>query len=398
VADDAVGFNPFLPEFHADPYPFYRRLREADPVHLSTLGLWVLTRYDDCVTCLRDPRFGRDGFELLLAQFSEGSGEPLPRSMLFRDPPDHTRLRSLVNRAFTPRVIEGMRSHIQGIVDRLLDRVQSRREMDVIGDLAYPLPVTVICDMLGVPVTDHEQIKEWSSDIIRSLDAIGVPSDETIIERGRVGRKGIADYFRGLLPDRRRNPRADLLSSLIAVEEQGDRLTEGELLSTCVLLFIAGHETTVNLIGNGLLALLRHRDQLERLLADPGLLGTAVEELLRFDSPVQRTARITNAEVEPGGKVLPKGAFVVAAIGAANRDPAHFADPDRLDVARADNRHLAFGFGIHFCLGAPLARVEGQIALQSLLRRMPGLRLTGSEPEWRESSTLRGLKALPVAF
>jgi len=398
VADDAVGFNPLLPEFHADPYPFYRRLREADPVHLSALGLWVLTRYDDCVTCLRDPRFGRDGFELLLAQFSEGSGEPLPRSMLFRDPPDHTRLRSLVNRAFTPRVIEGMRSHIQGIVDRLLDRVQTRGEMDVIGDLAYPLPVTVICDMLGVPVTDHEQIKEWSSDIIRSLDAIGVPSDEAIIEHGRVGRKGIADYFRGLLPDRRRNPRADLLSSLIAVEEQGDRLTEGELLSTCVLLFIAGHETTVNLIGNGLLALLRHRDQLERLLADPGLLGTAVEELLRFDSPVQRTARITNAEVELGGKVLPKGAFVVAAMGAANRDPAHFADPDRLDVARADNRHIAFGFGIHFCLGAPLARVEGQIALQSLLRRMPGLRLTGPEPEWRESSTLRGLKALPVAF
>ena len=398
MADGDVVFNPLLPEFHADPYPFYRRLREADPVHLSALGLWVLTRYDDCVTCLRDPRFGRDGFELLLAQFSEGSGGPLPRSMLFRDPPDHTRLRSLVNRAFTPRVIEGMRSHIQGIVDRLLDRVQSRREMDVIGDLAYPLPVTVICDMLGVPVTDHEQIKEWSSDIIRSLDAIGVPSDETIIERGRVGRKGIADYFRGLLPDRRRNPRADLLSSLIAVEEQGDRLTEGELLSTCVLLFIAGHETTVNLIGNGLLALLRHRDQLERLLADPGLLGTAVEELLRFDSPVQRTARIINAEVELGGKVLPKGAFVVAAIGAANRDPAHFADPDRLDVARADNRHIAFGFGIHFCLGAPLARVEGQIALQSLLRRMPGLRLTGPEPEWRESSTLRGLKALPVAF
>ena len=400
MADGDVVFNPLLPEFHADPYPFYRRLREADPVHLSTLGLWVLTRYDDCVTCLRDPRFGRDGFEAILsAQYGDESETGrLPRSMLFRDPPDHTRLRSLVNRAFTPRVIEGMRSHIQGIVDRLLDRVQSRREMDVIGDLAYPLPVTVICDMLGVPVTDHEQIKEWSSDIIRSLDAIGVPSDETIIERGRVGRKGIADYFRGLLPDRRRNPRADLLSSLIAVEEQGDRLTEGELLSTCVLLFIAGHETTVNLIGNGLLALLRHRDQLECLLADPGLLGTAVEELLRFDSPVQRTARITNAEVELGGKVLPKGAFVVAAIGAANRDPAHFADPDRLDVARADNRHIAFGFGIHFCLGAPLARVEGQIALQSLLRRMPGLRLTGPEPEWRESSTLRGLKALPVAF
>jgi cytochrome P450 len=284
------------------------------------------------------------------------------------------------------------------VVDRLLDRVESHGGMDVIDDLAYPLPVTVICDMLGVPAGDHEQIKAWSSDIIRSLDAIGIPSDPTIVERGRVGRRGIADYFRALLPERRRRPRADLLSSLIAVEEQGDRLTEGELLATCVLLFIAGHETTVNLIGNGLLALLRHPGELARLRREPALIGSAVEELLRYDSPVQRTARITNTEVELGGKTIPKGAFVVTAIGAANRDPAHFPDPDRLDVARADNRHMAFGFGIHFCLGAPLARVEGQLALGTLLQRMPGLRLGAQPLEWRESSTLRGLKALPVEF
>jgi cytochrome P450 len=249
-----------------------------------------------------------------------------------------------------------------------------------------------------VPVGDHERIKEWSSDIIRSLDAIGIPSDDAIVERGRVGRRGIADYFRALLPERRRHPRADLLSSLIAAEEAGDRLTEGELLATCVLLFIAGHETTVNLIGNGLLALLRHPDQLERLRAEPGLIGSAVEELLRFDSPVQRTARITNAPVEVGGKTIPSGAFVVTAIGAANRDPQHFPDPDRLDVGRTDNRHIAFGFGIHFCLGAPLARVEGQLALGALMRRMPKLRLAPGDLEWRESSTLRGLKALPVEF
>ena len=393
-------FDPLSPEFHADPYPFYRRLREADPVFLSPLGLWVLTRYDDCVASLRDPRFGRDGFEAILsAQYGEESETGrLPRSMLFRDPPDHTRLRALVSRAFTPRVIEGMRTQIQGVVDRLLDRVEGRGEMDVIADLAYPLPVTVICDMLGVPLDDHEQIKSWSSDIIRSLDAIGIPSDDSVVERGRVGRRGIAEYFRALLPGRRRHPRADLLSSLIAAEEQGDRLTEGELLATCVLLFIAGHETTVNLIGNGLLALLQHPAELDRLRREPALIGTAVEELLRYDSPVQRTARITNAEVELGGKTIPRGAFVVTAIGAANRDPAHFPDPDRLDIARADNRHIAFGFGIHFCLGAPLARAEGQLALGSLLRRLPRLRLGGAPRQWRESSTLRGLKALPVEF
>jgi len=206
------------------------------------------------------------------------------------------------------------------------------------------------------------------------------------------------DYFRGLTPERRQTPRDDLLSLLIAAEEQGDRLTEGELLLTCNLLFVAGHETTVNLIGNGLLALLNHPDQLAKLRADPTLLPGAVEELLRYDSPVQRTGRITNTDVELAGRKIAKGSLVVTAIGAANRDPAHFPDPDRLDITRRDNRHIAFGFGIHFCLGAPLARLEGQIAIDTLLRRMPGLRLATSTPEWRESSTLRGLKTLPVRF
>jgi cytochrome P450 len=318
--------------------------------------------------------------------------------MLFRDPPDHTRLRSLVNRAFTPRVIEGMRGQIQAVVDRLLDRVERRGHMDVIADLAYPLPVTVICDMLGVPVGDHEQMRDWSSDIIRSLDAIGIPSDDSVVERGRVGRRGIAEYFRALLPERRRHPRADLLSSLIAVEEQDDRLTEGELLATCVLLFIAGHETTVNLIGNGTLALLRHPDQLARLRREPGLVPNAVEELLRYDSPVQRTARIAIEDVEVAGQPIAKGTMVVTALGAANRDPAQFPDPDRLDVARKEPRHISFGYGIHFCLGAPLARVEGQLALGTLLRRAPGLALAEPSPEWRESSVLRGLKRLRVTF
>jgi pimeloyl-[acyl-carrier protein] synthase len=394
-------FNPLLPEFHANPYPFYQALREKDPVHQSPMGFWVLTRYDDVVTSLRDPRYGRDGFAPLIeATYGPETAEGnLPRSMLMRDPPDHTRLRALVNKAFTPRVIEGMRAHIQAIVDRLLDKVQSARSMDVIEDLAYPLPVTVICEMLGVPLDDQNAIRGWSSDIARSLDAIGLMADPDIVARGVAARRNLTEYFRRLLPERRQHPKADLLSLLIAVEEQGDKLNEGELLAMCLLLFIAGHETTVNLIGNGTLALLEHPDQLARFKDDPALIPSAIEELLRYDSPVQWTARIPNADVEAGGRKIPSGSMVIAAIGAANRDPSHFPDPDRLDIVRADNRHVSFGFGIHFCIGAPLARVEGQIALGTLLRRMPDLALqTGATLDWRESSALRGLKRLPVTF
>jgi pimeloyl-[acyl-carrier protein] synthase len=400
VATTETLFDPYNPEFLANPYPFYQRLRAEEPVHLTPMGFWVLTRYDDVVTALRDARFGRAGFEPLLEAVYGAPTESgrLQASMLFRDPPDHTRLRGLVNKAFTPRVIEAMRLRIQSIVDTLLDRVQPTGTMDVIADLAYPLPVTVICEMLGVPIDDHEAIKQWSADVARSLDAIGMAADSEIAERGRQGRRGLAEYFRGLVAERRKTIRADLLSLLIAAEEQGDKLTEGELLSTCMLLFIAGHETTVNLIGNGLYALLRHPDQLRLLRDDASLIQSAVEELLRYDGPVDRTARITNADVELGGRTIPKGSMVLAAIGAANRDPAHFPDPDRLDITRADTRHIAFGFGIHFCLGAPLARVEGQIAISTLLRRLPAIALAAPKVEWRESSVLRGLKALPVTF
>jgi len=397
---DEVLFNPLLPEFHADPYPFYRRLREKEPVHQSPMGFWVLTRYEDCVAVLRDQRFGREEFQQMLSSvYGDDSEKPqLPRSMLFRDPPDHTRLRALVSKAFTPRMIETMRDHIQEIVDRLLDRVQDTGRMDVMEDLAYPLPVTVICEMLGVPVTDHASIRGWSADIARSLDAIGLPSDQAIVERGRTSRRALAGYFRRLVPERRARPQQDLLSGLIAAEEQGDKLSQDEVIAMCLLLFIAGHETTVNLIGNGTLALLRHPDQMRKLQADPALIGNAVEELLRYDSPVQRTARITSVDAEVGGQPMPKGTMVITALGAANRDPAQFPDPDVLDVTRKDPRHISFGFGIHFCLGAPLARVEGQLALGTLLRRMPKLALAESNPEWRESSVLRGLKRLNVTF
>jgi cytochrome P450 len=347
---------------------------------------------------LRDQRFGRAGFEgFLESMYGSPTGhERLPRSMLFQDPPDHTRLRALVSRAFTPRVVEGLRPRIQQVVDEIIDRALDARSMEVIGDLAYPLPVTVISEMLGVPAGDQESIRGWSADIARSLDAIGLQVDPDIVERGRAARRAIGDYFRQLLPERRRHPRNDLLSLLIAAEEQGDKLSEGELLSTCILLYIAGHETTVNLIGNGLLALLRHGDQLRRLREEPALAASAVEELLRYDGPVQRTARFTTVDVEIGGRAIDKGAMVVTVIGAANRDPAQFPEPDRLDLGRVDNRHVAFGFGIHFCLGAPLARLEGQVALGTLARRLPALALATDAVEWRESQVLRGLKALPV--
>ena len=393
------SFNPMDPEFLADPYPTYHRLRAEDPVHQSPLGFWVLTRYDDVSAVLRDPRFIKEPLAALVAA---RFGAEVPRgvglSMLDRDPPDHTRLRGLVSKAFTPRVVDGLRSRIQQIVDELITRVQAAGSMDVIEEFAYPIPVNVICEMLGVPLADHERFKGWSLDIARGLDSIWLPPDSEVPRRSAASRHAINDYFRGLIAQRRASPRGDLLSALIAAEEAGDKLNEEELLATCILLLIAGHETTVNLIGNGVLALLRNPGELERLRATPGLITNAVEELLRYDGPVQRTARVASAPATIGGRTIAKGEMVMPFIGAADRDPSQFPDPDRLDLTRADNRHIAFGWGIHFCLGAPLARVEGQIAIDALVRRLPRLELMTDEPEYRQSLTLRGLKTLPIKF
>ena len=395
----AVSFNPMDPEFLADPYPTYHRLRIEDPVHQSPLGFWVLTRYEDVVAALRDPRLAKEAIAAFVAaRFGVDVPPGIGLSMLDRDPPDHTRLRSLVSKAFTPRVVEGLRPHIQEIVDGLLARVEAAGSMDLIEEFAYPLPVIVICEMLGVPVEDHERFKGWSLDIARGLDAIMLPPDSEVARSSMTSRRALANYFRELIAKRRASPRGGLLSALIAAEEAGDKLSEDELLSTCVLLLIAGHETTVNLIGNGTLALLRNPGELQRLRENPGLIGTAVEELLRYDGPVQRTARIPSSEVTIGGRTIAQGEMVMPFIGAADRDPAQFPDPDRLDITRADNRHIAFGWGIHFCLGAPLARVEGQIAINTLVQRLPKLALATDRPEHRESLTLRGLKSLPVTF
>jgi cytochrome P450 len=393
------AFNPMDPEFLADPYPTYHRLREEDPVHHSPLDFWVLTRYEDVAAVLRDPRFIKEPLvSMVAARFGVSVPPGVGLSMLDRDPPDHTRLRSLVSKAFTPRVVEGLRPRIQKMVDDLITRAAAVGTMDLIEEFAYPIPVNVICEMLGVPVEDHERFKGWSLDIARGLDSIWLPPDSEIPKRSGAARHAIGDYMRGLIGERRASPRGDLLTALIAAEEAGDKLSEDELIATCILLLIAGHETTVNLIGNGTLALLRHPEELRRLRETPGLITSAVEELLRYDGPVQRTARITSTEVTIAGRTIPKGEMVMPFIGAADRDPSQFPDPDRLDLGRADNRHIAFGWGIHFCLGAPLARVEGQIAIDTLVRRLPRLALVNDEPEHRQSLTLRGLKALPVSF
>jgi cytochrome P450 len=315
--------------------------------------------------------------------------------MMFLDPPDHTRLRSLVSQAFTPRMVESLRPRIQSLVDDLLDDVVEQGEMDVLADLAYPLPTVVICELLGVPAEDRERFKSWSADASRLLDGY---LDQAAMDKGMVAGMYLFQYFTDLVEARRKDPRDDLLTALLAAESAGDKLTHAELLSTATLLFVAGFETTMNLLGNGTLALLRNPDQLARMRDDPALVRSGVEELLRYDSPVHVTARIAKEDVEIGGFTVREGEQAVAILGAANRDPEQFPDPDRLDVARNPNRHLAFGGGPHFCLGAALARMEGQIAFGTLLRRLPDLELVTTEPTYRDHYVIRGLNELRVRF
>ena len=400
----AVQFNPLLPEVRANPYPLYHQLREEEPVHWSELmEAWVLTRYDDVSALLKDSRFSADRrkannrFAQEAVKRMQEEGGPLANAttMLGADPPEHTRLRGLVSKAFTPRVVEAMRPHIQEIVDSLLDDVQENGHMDIIGDLAYPLPVIVIAEMLGVPPADRDDFKRWSDDIVATLGPLAAPE---VIEQARISIQEMADYFSAVIAERRREPREDLLSGLIAAEERGEVLSEEELLATCILLLAAGNETTTNLIGNGMLALLRHPEQLEKLRDQPSLTESAIEEFLRYDGPVQSTARVATEQLEIRGKTIEEAQLVIALLGAANHDPEQFPNPDELDIARQPNQHIAFGQGIHFCIGSALARMEGQIAFETLLRRMPNPRLESEEIEWGGTFILRGLKRLPIAF
>jgi cytochrome P450 len=399
--------NPDItsPIFKANPYPFYARLRAESPVHRVTLPdkrtAWLVTRYDDVTMVLKDQRFAKDRFNVLTAEqiaklpWVPSFFEPLASNMLEKDPPDHTRLRLLVQKVFTPRLIEQMRPRIQTLTDELIDAGRHRGRMDLIRDYALPIPTTIIAEMLGIRSEDRRKFHRWSSGILASTSSrwgsfLAIPHAWRFLR-----------YIRKLIKLRRIRPANDLLSALVQAEEAGDQLSEDELVAMVFLLLLAGHETTVNLIGNGTLALLEHPEQSHKLRTDSSLIETAVEELLRYHSPVEMaTERYARDDLKVAGVAIRRGELVFAVIASANRDERQFANPDVLDIVRQPNRHLAFGQGIHFCLGAPLARLEGQIAIATLLRRIPDLRLA-VEPlalRWRPGLVLRGLKSLPVAF
>lgn len=393
--------------FVADPYPIYARFRESAPVHFSEAnGGWMLFRHDDVHATLRDhARFSSRGrFSAALQRMDPGVRSrigPLTDhftvGLLANDPPDHTRLRLLVNRAFTPRVVEQMRPRIHAIVDGLLDEALAGETFDLIGDFAYPLPATVIAELFGAPVSERDRFKRWSNHIL-GFQGTGNPSAESVL-RAQDSLLEMRAFLQELADHRRAHPGDDLLGLLVAAEAEGDRLTDQELLTVCVTLLTAGHETTTNLIGNGMWLLLTHPSQRARLVADPGLMPSAVEEMLRLESPLQRNPRRAAVDMELGGQHLRAGDYVMQVLGSANHDPDAFPDPERFDIGRAPNRHMAFGGGIHFCLGAPLARLEAPIAIGELLRRAPGLALAEPDapPRWIPSGLLRGMESLPVS-
>ncbi len=358
--------------------------------------------FAEVMAALRDDRLRRESWRLIAD--AETPPQPAPDTfgsltqnwMLFRDPPDHTRLRQLANTAFTPKRVASRRPAIVALAEQLLDKMIDRdARADLIASFAFPLPVLVIADVLGVPDKDRDRFREWSAVFAAAID-VDVAELATIASRADAASAEVSDYLRWIIAQRRAEPRDDLLSAMIVAQSAGDRFTEEELIATCVLLLFAGHETTVNLIGNGTLALLHHPDQWQSFLIRPELAGNATEELLRYDGPVQLTGRVAFEDFEIGGVPVPRGTEVVMMLGAANRDPAAFPDPDRLDITRNGGRILSFGMGIHFCLGAPLARLEGEVAFAALVKRLPRLRLAGPTPEWRDGVVLRGLRSLPV--
>jgi cytochrome P450 PksS len=389
-------------EFKANPYPFYARLRAEAPVYRVTLPdkqtAWLITRYDDVVRALKDERLAKDKLNALTPDqiakqpWVPKMFMPLTRNMLDLDPPDHTRLRALVQKAFTPRLV---RERIQTLTYNLLDAAQAKGKMDLIRDYALPIPTTIIAEMLGVPAGERHKFQRWSRAMVSSnpsgLGMLKVIPNAIAFMR----------YIRKLIKMRRDNPQQDLVSALVAVKEVGQQLSEDELVAMIFLLLVAGHETTVNLIGNGMLALLKHPDQMEKLRDNPALIATAVEELLRYDSPLETaTERFAREDLTICDVKIPRGGLVSVVIASANRDERQFPNPNLLDITREPNRHLSFGHGSHYCLGAPLARLEGQIAINTLLRRFSALELAlpSGELPWRRGLVLRGLEALPVAF
>lgn len=401
------AFNPFDPAFRADPYPFYDELRRHDPVHVTPFGTIVLTRYEDVATTLRSNDFSRDieananepTDELNKAKRARRRRNLNSKSILNLDPPDHTRLRRLVSKAFTPSAIDRLRGRVQSLVDDVLDRAAARGGMELVDELAFPIPFQVISDLLAMPTDRADEMREWSQIITQNLEPTSTLDD---LERSDAVFAEFIPYLMSIIEDRRRRPGDDLLSALIAVEEDGDVLSLPELISFVVLLYIAGHETTVNLIGNSINALLGHPDQLARWHADPSIGARAVDECLRLDGPVQQTVRVPIVPVtyqgSDGPVVVQPGTVVTTVLGAANHDPSIFDDPHRLDLARPNaNRHLAFAAGIHYCLGANLARLEAEVAVGSLVARFPNMRANGAI-SWRDRLTIRGVDRLELVF
>jgi cytochrome P450 len=400
-SQDLSLYHLLEPEVLANPYPLYHRLRSEDPVHWDPyLHVWVVTRYADVVSVFQ--RFSADRTptperlrEMGLSQLTPVA-QLMVRQMLFLDPPAHSRVRGLAAKAFTPRRMELVRAHIQEIADGLLDAVHPAGRMEVIADLGRPLPAIVTEELLGLPIADREQLTRWSTDFAEVLGNFQHNPDRA--QRVLQAVNEMVAYFQEAVRNHRMHPRDDLISAFVTAEVDGDRLTDEEIVANTIITMVGGQETTTNLIGNGMLTLLQHPDQLGKLRADLSLISSAVEELLRYEAPSQHTARLAPEDVELGGKLIRKRQAVIAVMGAANRDPERFPDPDRLDICRQDNRHVAFAWASHFCFGAPLARLEGQIVFESVLRRMPNLRLEPGPLQWRTNMGLRGLVALPVAF
>ena len=402
--------NPFLPEIIADPYPVYSHYRETDPVHWGIAanrqlsGAWYLFRYQDVMQVLEDRRFGREGHKVRddvetapVPKAYKGFSSMVSNWMVFRDPPNHTRLRLLVNQAFSPKTLENIRPAIIDIADSLLDRVWDWVEMDLIDDFAFPLPVMVIAALLGVDPEDRSLFREWALALQHASASRLTPSVE-IYEQAEAATQSFIAYFKDAIAKRHTEPRQDLITALAKARYEGDKLNDEEILATCIHLLTAGHETTINLIAKGLLALLRNPEQIELLRSHPEFIPEAVEELIRYDSPVQMLSRWAHKDVEIGGKLIRRGDSVGLMLGSANRDPRRFEHPDLLDFQRQDNKHCGFGGGIHFCLGSALARAEAQISLNILINRIPKLHLIDETVEWADNIVFHGPKHLRIGL
>ena len=392
-----VTYNPLSPSVYTDPYPTYERLRDKDPVHWSPLmDSWVFSRYKHVDGILRDhKRFSNDtskrGNPSHIDESFDLANQP---SMLFRDPPDHTRLRALVSRAFTPAVVEGLAGHIRAIADDLLDQIDDPSAFDLMEAIAAPLPVIVIAELLGVPTEDRPQFQIWSRHRARGLEPNITDQERRLVTEAG---KELDAYFLGIIDQRRREPQDDLISGLVAAEEAEDKLSQAELLAMLRLLLVAGNETTTKLIGNGMLALLRNPGQLEVLRQSPDLMPSAIEELLRYDAPVQLDVRVALEDVEFDGRDVKKGQGIMVLLGSANRDPEVFSEPDRLDLTRQEANHISFGRGIHHCLGASLARLEGRLTFEAIMERFANIRMQTDRPVFRDNIILRGLEVLPIS-